>query len=294
MKFDEAQRWLDRADPQVTRDPSLTKQIDQLKAKAKEGTLTRNGAAAWYAMVQELRRLADYYERDLIRQLRADGKGVILISHKLNEVTRVADRVTVLRDGRTVETVDCHAAPIEEDHIIRRMVGRAGEVEAADRPGAAHDHGRHAARGAAQGIGHPSDAARRPRYRHEPRSGRHRRHRRLRHVRVTHPVLSVPARERGAGTPPASRQIRGRNTVERPSWAPDEVDITAPSVARVYDYFLGGSHNFASDRAFGKTVVAAYPAVPAIAPPGVPLHAPTMNAYDGCFEWMKARIVTTS
>jgi hypothetical protein len=73
MKFDEAQRWLDQADPQITRDPSITKQIDQLKAKAKEGTLTRNGAAAWYAMVQELRRLADYYERDLIRQLRSDG-----------------------------------------------------------------------------------------------------------------------------------------------------------------------------------------------------------------------------
>ena len=73
MKFDEAQRWLDRADPQITRDPSITKQIDQLKAQAKAGTLTRNGAAAWYAMVQELRRLADYYERDLIRQLRKDG-----------------------------------------------------------------------------------------------------------------------------------------------------------------------------------------------------------------------------
>jgi hypothetical protein len=73
MKFDEAQRWLDQADPQITRDPSITKQLDGLKAKAKEGTLTRNGAAAWYAMVQELRRLADYYERDLIRKLRADG-----------------------------------------------------------------------------------------------------------------------------------------------------------------------------------------------------------------------------
>jgi hypothetical protein len=73
MKFEEAQRWLDRADPRITRDPSITKQIDQLKAMAKEGTLTRNGAAAWYAMVQELRRLADYYERDLIRQLRSDG-----------------------------------------------------------------------------------------------------------------------------------------------------------------------------------------------------------------------------
>jgi hypothetical protein len=73
VKFDEAQRWLDQADPQITRDPSLTKQLDGLKAKAKEGTLTRSGAAAWYAMVQELRRLADYYERDLIRQLRSDG-----------------------------------------------------------------------------------------------------------------------------------------------------------------------------------------------------------------------------
>ena len=30
MKFDEAQRWLDRADPQIIRDPSITKQIDQL------------------------------------------------------------------------------------------------------------------------------------------------------------------------------------------------------------------------------------------------------------------------
>ncbi len=73
MKFEEAQRWLDRDDPQITRDRSLTKQIDQLLAMAKEGTLTRNGAAAWYAMVQELRRLADYYERDLFRQLRSDG-----------------------------------------------------------------------------------------------------------------------------------------------------------------------------------------------------------------------------
>ena len=36
----------------------------------------------------------------------------------------MADRITVLRDGRTVETVDCAAGPVEEDHIIRRMVDR--------------------------------------------------------------------------------------------------------------------------------------------------------------------------
>jgi hypothetical protein len=53
-------------------------------------------------------------------------------------------------------------------------------------------------------------------------------------------------------------------SVERPSWAPSEVDITRPSVARVYDFYLGGSHNFASDRAFGQTVVDAYPALPTV------------------------------
>ena len=61
---------------------------------------------------------------DLLMEFRAQGISSILISHKLNEVTKVADRVTVLRDGRTIETVDCSTAPIEEDHIIRRMVDR--------------------------------------------------------------------------------------------------------------------------------------------------------------------------
>ncbi len=61
---------------------------------------------------------------DLLVGFRAQGISSILISHKLNEVARVADRITVLRDGRTVETVDCAAGPVEEDHIIRRMVDR--------------------------------------------------------------------------------------------------------------------------------------------------------------------------
>ena len=59
----------------------------------------------------------------LLREFRAQGIASILISHKLNEVTAVADRITVLRDGRTVETLDC-AAGIEEDRIIRGMVDR--------------------------------------------------------------------------------------------------------------------------------------------------------------------------
>jgi hypothetical protein len=53
--------------------------------------------------------------------------------------------------------------------------------------------------------------------------------------------------------------------VERPSWAPADVDLDRPSVARVYDYYLGGSHNFAADRAFGEQVLKIVPAVAGLA-----------------------------
>src|SRR3982075_4190018 len=61
---------------------------------------------------------------DLLLEFRSQGMSAILISHKLNEVARVADRITVLRDGRTVDTLDCHAGAVEEDRIIRKMVDR--------------------------------------------------------------------------------------------------------------------------------------------------------------------------
>jgi putative multiple sugar transport system ATP-binding protein len=60
----------------------------------------------------------------LLLELKAQGIASILISHKLNEIAKVADAITVLRDGATVETMDCRAAPISEDRIIRGMVGR--------------------------------------------------------------------------------------------------------------------------------------------------------------------------
>src|SRR5205085_8600283 len=41
----------------------------------------------------------------IIRSLQADGKSIIFISHKLNEVLEIADRITVLRRGKTIETV---------------------------------------------------------------------------------------------------------------------------------------------------------------------------------------------
>jgi putative multiple sugar transport system ATP-binding protein len=59
---------------------------------------------------------------DLILDLKAEGVTCILISHKLNEIKKVADRVTIIRDGRSIETLD--RDDITEDRIIRGMVGR--------------------------------------------------------------------------------------------------------------------------------------------------------------------------
>ena len=61
----------------------------------------------------------------LLLDLKAQGITCILISHKLGEVARVADTVTVLRDGTTVESIDCRQQRADEDRIIRGMVGRA-------------------------------------------------------------------------------------------------------------------------------------------------------------------------
>ncbi|GAA0259963.1 sugar ABC transporter ATP-binding protein [Saccharothrix mutabilis subsp. mutabilis] len=59
---------------------------------------------------------------DLLRGLRDQGITCVIISHKLNEVMDVADRITVIRDGRTVGTMD--VAEATEDRIISGMVGR--------------------------------------------------------------------------------------------------------------------------------------------------------------------------
>jgi putative multiple sugar transport system ATP-binding protein len=60
----------------------------------------------------------------LLLEFKQQGIASILISHKLNELARVADSITVMRDGTTVETIDTRAAPISEARIITSMVGR--------------------------------------------------------------------------------------------------------------------------------------------------------------------------
>ncbi|TKT74614.1 multiple monosaccharide ABC transporter ATP-binding protein [Aquamicrobium sp. LC103] len=61
---------------------------------------------------------------ELLLELKEHGITSILISHKLNEIGRVADKITVLRDGMVVSTLDCHEREVSEEHIIRDMVGR--------------------------------------------------------------------------------------------------------------------------------------------------------------------------
>lgn len=61
---------------------------------------------------------------DLLLEFKAQGISSILITHKLNEISRVADSITVIRDGASVSTLDCRAQSISEEDIIRDMVGR--------------------------------------------------------------------------------------------------------------------------------------------------------------------------
>lgn len=72
---------------------------------------------------------------DLLISLKKEGLTSIIISHKLNEVSYVADHITVIRDGSTIETLDKKTDDVSEDRIIKGMVGR----EIADRFPKRHD-----------------------------------------------------------------------------------------------------------------------------------------------------------
>ena len=61
---------------------------------------------------------------DLILDLKKKGVTSIIISHKLNEISYVADKITIIRDGSTIETLDKNVDVITEERIIKGMVGR--------------------------------------------------------------------------------------------------------------------------------------------------------------------------
>lgn len=61
---------------------------------------------------------------DLLLELKKKGITSIIISHKLNEISYVADKITIIRDGATIETLNNHTDDIKEERIIQGMVGR--------------------------------------------------------------------------------------------------------------------------------------------------------------------------
>ena len=71
---------------------------------------------------------------DLLLRFKSEGMTCIIISHKLNEVSYVSDEITVVRDGSTIETIDNANHDIDEDRIIRGMVGREIEDRFPKRP----------------------------------------------------------------------------------------------------------------------------------------------------------------
>lgn len=61
---------------------------------------------------------------DLMLEFKKQGMTMIIITHKLNEVSYVSDKITVVRDGSTIETIDNSHQDVSEDRIIKGMVGR--------------------------------------------------------------------------------------------------------------------------------------------------------------------------
>ena len=70
---------------------------------------------------------------ELLLELKSQGITCILISHKLNEISHVADSITVLRDGSTVEMLDCHAQEVEKISNVRVAIVDPGATRTAMR-----------------------------------------------------------------------------------------------------------------------------------------------------------------
>jgi ribose transport system ATP-binding protein len=116
-------------------------QLDRLKVDIHPGAEVRRLSVAQRQMVEIAKALslaADVLIMDeptssltdsetaqlfkVIRELKAEGVGIVYISHRLDELAKIADRVTVLRDGRHVSTSPLADTPL--DTIVERMVGR--------------------------------------------------------------------------------------------------------------------------------------------------------------------------
>jgi putative multiple sugar transport system ATP-binding protein len=93
----------------------------------------------------------------LLRKLQERGIASIMISHKLNEIEEIADRTTILRDGKTIETIDMSEVASTQDRIIKGMVGRSIENRYPKRD---HNVGEEMLRVENWSVGHPTQQGR--------------------------------------------------------------------------------------------------------------------------------------
>ena len=176
-----------------------------------------------------------------LRSMAGEGKTVIFISHKLHEVMAVADRVTVLRGGRTVTTVEVADATLRS--LAASMVGR--DVDAARRKVPEHTPGAVALELAGVGAGADRGrrgAARRVAARARRRDRRHRRRRRQRPARARRDDRGDARAERRlragrqagrfAQVTRAARSPRASPTCPRTGWAPALLRASASRATR--------------------------------------------------------------
>src|SRR5690606_30888425 len=76
---------------------------------------------------------------DILRRLKSEGRAIVFISHRMDEIFSIGDRVTVIRDGETVAT--SNIAETDPSAVIRQMVGGESELAASAPPLPASDTG---------------------------------------------------------------------------------------------------------------------------------------------------------
>ena len=132
-RMSQAQKLLDRVGAAIAPSSEI-RQLSMPQQQLVEIACAIGAGARILIMDEPTSSLTDKEQRLLfgvVRDLRAGGTGIVYISHRLEEIFQLADRVTVLRDGETVATrvVNPEAgspepAPLDEAELIQLMVGR--------------------------------------------------------------------------------------------------------------------------------------------------------------------------